>query len=143
MFMVRLVKEPNDILIYGGAVALHHEPGRDDATADDLRLRDWKAKWHHYVRVEYPEFIADSLANGVSLNELMDALKADSFASTQRHARKGTGNTDPRRAYRQQAAVELSPQSAAWLDERLEQAFAKHGRLPPGKLEKLDWPSIP
>ena|SRR6202521_1134454 len=52
------------------------------------------------------------------------------------------GNTNPRRAYKQQAAVELSPQGAAWLDERLEQAFAKHGKLPPGKLEKLDWPSI-
>jgi hypothetical protein len=41
----------------------------------------------------------------------------------------------PRRAYRQHAAVELSPQEAAWLDERLEQAFAKHGKLLPVKLE--------
>jgi phospholipase D-like protein len=143
MFMGRLVKEPNDTLIYGRAVAIHYETSRDDATADDIRLRDWKAKWPHYVRVDNGEFVAGSLANGVSLNELMDELKADSYASTQRHARKGGGNTDPRRALMQQPAVELSPQGVAWLDERLKSAFAKHGRLTPGMLEQLDWPSIP
>jgi hypothetical protein len=46
--------------------------------------------------------------NGVSLNELMDTLKAHSFAATQRNSAKGQGNTDPRKAYRQQAAVELT-----------------------------------
>jgi len=142
MFMGRLVKEPNDILIYGRAVGIHHEPGHDDATADDIRRRHWKAKWPHYVRVDNAEFIAGSLANGVSLNELMDTLKADSYASTQRHARKGAGNTEPRRAYLQQPGVELSPQGAAWLSERLESAFAKCGRLTPDMLEQLDWPAI-
>jgi hypothetical protein len=142
MFMGRLVKEPNDTLVYGRAMAIHHEPGRDDATAADLRLRGWKAKWPHYVRVDNSEFVRGNLANGVSLNELMDVLKADSFASTQRHARKGEGNRDPRRAYMRKAAVELSPQGAAWLNERLEGAFAKHGRLPPSALEQLDWPLV-
>lgn len=143
MFMGRLVKEPNDTLIYGRAVAIHYEIGRDDATADDIRLRDWKAKWPHYVRVDTGEFVAGTLANGVSLNELMGELQADSYASTQRHARKGGGNTDPHKALMQQPAVELSPQGVAWLDERLERAFAKHGRLTPHMLEQLDWPSIP
>jgi hypothetical protein len=143
MFMGRLVKDPKDILIYGRAVAIHHEPGRDDATAADIRLRGWKAKWSHYVRVDNAEFIGGNLANGVSLRELMDTLQADSYASTQRHATKRIGNTDPRRAYMRQAAVELSPQGAAWLDERLERVFAKHGRLTPSILEQLDWPAVP
>jgi hypothetical protein len=143
MFMGRLVKEPNDILIYGRAVAMHHEPGRDDATASDLRQRGWKANWPHYVRVDDAEFVGGNLANGVSLKELMDALKADSYASTQRHASKGEGNRDPRRAYMRQAAVELSAQGAAWLDKRLERAFAKHGKLAPSILEQLDWPAVP
>ena len=143
MFMGRLVKEPNDIVIYGRAVAMHHEPGRDDATSDDIRRRGWKAKWPHYVRVENAEFVGGNLANGVSLKKLMEALKADSYASTQRHARKGEGNREPRRAYMRQAAVELSPQGAAWLDERLERAFAKYGSLAPSTLEQLDWPAVP
>jgi PLD-like domain len=142
MFMGRLVKEPNDTLIYGRAMALHYEPGRDDATAADLRLRGWKARWPHYVRVNNSEFVRGNLANGISLNELMDVLKADSFASTQRHAEEGEGNRDPHRAYMRKPAVELSPQGAAWLNERLEWAFAKYGRLPPSVLERLDWPDM-
>jgi hypothetical protein len=38
----------------------------------------------------------------------MDTLGAESFAPTQRTTLRGEGNTDPRKAYRQQAAVELS-----------------------------------
>jgi len=143
MYMGRLVKDPNDILIYGRAVAIRHMPGRDDATADDIRRREWKAKWPHYVRVYDAEFIAGSLNNGVSLNELMDVLSADSYASTQRNASMGAGNTDPRKALMQQPAVQLSPQGAAWLDERLESAFAKCGRLTPSMLERLDWSPTP
>jgi hypothetical protein len=53
------------------------------------------------------------------------------------------GNTDPRKAYRQQAAVELSAQGFVWLNDRLEKAFAQHGKLAPDVLEQLDWPTIP
>ena len=40
------------------------------------------------------------MENGVSLYELMDTLGADSFAPTKRNSARGSGNTDPRRAYR-------------------------------------------
>jgi hypothetical protein len=143
MFIGSLAKEPNDILIYGRGVGMRHVPRRDDATDEDIGLRSWKAHWPHYVRVHDAEFIAGSLANGVSLNELMDVLKSDAFVSTQRHAAKGKGNTDPRKAYMQQAAVELSTQGIAWLNKRLERAFAQHGKLASADLEQLDWPVIP
>jgi HKD family nuclease len=143
MFMARLVKDPNDILIYGRAVAFHREGSGDDATAEDIRARPWKAKWPHYVLVDSPEFVAGSLADGVSLYELMDSLKADSFMPTQRHSRKGAGNTNPRKSLMQQPAVQLSPQGAAWLNARLESAFEKSGRITPNELEQLDWPSTP
>lgn len=110
IFMGCLVKKLNNTLIYSRAIAIHHEPGRDDATAADLWLRGWKAKWPHYVRVDNSEFVGGNLANGVSLKELMNVLKVDSFASTQRNVRKGEGNRDPRRAYMRRVAAELSPQ---------------------------------
>jgi hypothetical protein len=140
IFMGRLAKEPNDILIYGRAVGMRHEPGRDDATAADIALRRWKEKWPHYVRVHHAEFISGTLSNGISLNNLMGSLKSDAFVPTQRNAAKAEGNTDPRRAYMQQAAVELTPQATAWLNEHLEFAYAQHGRLAPDSLEQLDWP---
>lgn len=141
MFMGRLVADPNDTRIYGRAVAMRHVPGRDDATAADIALRPWKATWPRYVRVHHPEFVNGRLGDGVSLNALMGALGSDAFASTQRNAAAGVGNTDPRRALRQQAAVRLTPQSTRWLNEALQGAFTRHGVVSAAALATLDWPA--
>jgi hypothetical protein len=140
LFMGRLVENPNDTIIFGRAIGLRHIEGRDEASADEIKRRTWKDTWPIYVRVHHAEFIAGTLANGIRLSDLMDALKSDSFMPTQRNARKGGGNTDPRSAYRQQAAVQLTNEAFAWLNHRLELAFAKHGKLTPAELETLDWP---
>ncbi|WP_437284337.1 phospholipase D family protein [Sorangium sp. So ce406] len=142
MFMGRMVQEPNDILIYGRAIALAHMPQRDDATPADIARRSWKKDWPHYVRVHHAEFVDGTLANGVSLNALMEALESDAFRVTQEHARRGEGNTNPRHAYRQQPQVELSREGFAWMSAALDRAFAEHGKLSPEILAKLDWPSL-
>jgi len=143
IFIGRLTQEPNDIRVFGRAIGIKHEPGRDDATAEDIASRPWKTTWPRYIRVHHAEFVAGTLANGISLNELMDALGADSFVPTQRNAARHDGNIDPRRAYRQQAAVELSNEGLAWLSGRLQAAFDEHGKIPQDILDKLDWPTLP
>lgn len=143
IFIARLTREPNDIRIFGRSVGMRHQPGRDDATASDIALRPWKEKWPRYIRVHHAEFVAGRMENGVSLNELMDTLGADSFAPTQRNTLRGEGNTDPRKAYRQQAAVELSAEGFSWLGERLQVAFDEHGMVPQDTLDQLDWPVLP
>jgi hypothetical protein len=143
MFMGRLVKDPDDILVYGRAVAIAYQSGRDDATDEDIRERNWKEKWPHYIRVHDAEFISGTLKDGISFYELLSELKADALASTQRNAIASRGNTDPRRAYMRQAAVELSPQGCTWLNDRLERAYQRHGRLSPAVLAQLDWPIVP
>jgi hypothetical protein len=140
MFMGRMVEDPKDIMIYGRAIGMRHVPGRDDATREDIALRDWKVKWPHYVRVHHAEFVGGTLANGISLNELMRVLKADSFVVTQRNAANGTGNTNPRTAYRQQAAVQLTAAATAYLNAQLQVAYAEYGKLAPVELAQLDWP---
>ena len=142
LFLARLV-EGNDIVIFGRAVALAHVEGRDDATPADIKFRDWKARWPHYVRVHHGEFVAGTLQNGVPLSRLMEELQANAFASTQQNAATGEGNVNPRGAYRQQPAVRLSREGFEWMNARLEQAFRDHGRLTPAELETLDWPEIP
>ena len=142
IYFGRLVRDPKDIRVFGRAIGMAHVPGRDDATEADIARRSWKVRHRRYVRVQDAEFVSGSLENGVSLNEMMDALKADAFASTLRNLTAGTGNTNPRRAYRQQAHVELSGQGLRWLSERLERAFAAHGKVLPETLEELDWPSL-
>jgi hypothetical protein len=143
IFIGRLTREPNDIRIFGRAIAMRHVPGRDDATPADIAMREWKKTWPRYVRVHHAEFVRGSMSNGVSLNTLMDRLKARSFAATVRNMQEGEGNMDPRKAYRQQAAVELSPEGAAWLVEKLEATFLQHGRVAPAELASLDWPAVP
>jgi hypothetical protein len=143
VFMGRLVGEPADILIYGRAIALRHVPGRDDATAEDIVQHSWKAKWPHYVRVHHPEFVSGTLENGVSLNEVMHSLGARSFTSTERNAAAGSGNLDPRMAYRQQPAVQLSEGGFRLLSERLQLAFERHGKVDSASLLTLYWPSLP
>jgi hypothetical protein len=70
----------------------------------------------------------------------MDTLGADAFASTRANAAAGYGNTNPRKALRQQAQVRLTPEAAAWVTARLEEAFRVHGTLPAEALDQLDWP---
>jgi hypothetical protein len=140
IFMGRLTKEPNDVRVFGRAIGIAYREGRDDASQADIERRDWKGKWSRYIRVHHAEFVAGTLENGVSLNELMNALDSDSFASTQRNSARGIGNTNPRHAYRQQAAVQLSAQGFSWLRDRLQTAFQIHGKLSEDELNELDWP---
>lgn len=143
MFMGRLVENPNDTIIFGRAIGLRHVDSRDVATTEDIQMRTWKANWPNYIRVHHGEFLGETLANGIRLSELMDTLKADSFVSTQFNARQGSGNTDPRKAFKRQAAVELTQEAVFWLNQKLEEAFAKHGRLSRAELDTLDWPTLP
>lgn len=139
MFIACLTDEP-DIRIFGRAIGMKYQQGRDDATPEDIQSRPWKKNWPRYVRVHHAEFVAGAMSNGVSLKKLMDTLERDSFVSTQRNAQSGQGNTNPRRAYLQQPAVELSSKGFSWLSEQLQAAFGEHGKVPQGTLDQLDWP---
>jgi hypothetical protein len=140
VYIARLTKEPNDMRIFGRAIGMKHEPGRDDASPDEIALRPWKNTWPRYIRVHHAEFVAGTMANGISLNELMEELEHNSFASTQRNARSGKGSTKTRMAYARQAGVELTSEAKVWLDSKLEGAFAAHGKIPQVALDSLDWP---
>ena len=143
MFLGRFVARPSDTLIFGRAIGMKHKEGRDDSTEAEIRIHGWKAKWPHYVRVHDAEFIQGTVSDGVSLGELMQELGPHSFSSTQRNLKAGHGNTNPRAAYRQQAAVELTQEAISWLNCRLEECFALHGKISPAVLAKLDWPEGP
>jgi hypothetical protein len=135
MFMGRLVSGPNDIAVYGRGIARAYEEGRDDASAEDIALRPWLARWPHFIRVHDVEFVAGTLANGASLSELMDELGPYAFGPTAENADRGIGNVDPRKSIRQAAAIRLSEAGASWLNEELESAFREFGKLPDSSLD--------
>lgn len=137
MYIARLTDQPHDIRIFGRAVGMAYVDGRDDASAADIAQRPWRSDWSRYIRVYHAEFVAGTMANGVSLNALMDSLGSDAFAATQRNAAKKEGNTNPRRAYLQAADVELSAQGLAWLRDHLQAVFDAHGTVPKGVLAAI------
>ncbi len=141
IFMGRMVL-PQDILIYGRATGMRHVDGRDDATEEDIRVRAFKRIWPHYIRVHHAEFVAGTLANGVSLNKMMEALGPVCFATTKRRMMTEEQDISPRSAYGRLPGVALSPEGAQWINERLETSFSSHGRIPSAQLAALDWPSF-
>ncbi len=143
IFISRFTSNPNDIRIFGRAIGMKYDPKRDYATPADIEKRDWKEHWPYYIRLHNAEFVAGTMQNGISLNELMVELKANAFASTQRNAERGNGNIDPKRSYNQQADIKLSADGFRWLNERLQAAFAMHGMVPQRELDRLDWPDSP
>ena len=143
IFMGRLTSNPNDIRIFGRAVGMAYREGRDDATEAEKKERHRRNRWPHYIRVHHAEFVDGSMGNGVSLNELMDTLGADSFATTQENSKLGQGNTNPRTAFRRQPHVRLSAEGLSTLNLWLHEAFEVHGKVSQESLDKLDWPEFP
>jgi hypothetical protein len=142
MFMGRLVCEPDDIRIFGRAIAREHRPGRDDATSADIALRPWKQRWPCYIRVRDAEFLDGTMTDGVSLNELMDELGSETWTTTSRRAAEtGRRDIDPRKSLSQQTQLELTVPAIGRLNKWLEQCFARNGKIAEDRLAELDWPA--
>src|SRR3954451_20715875 len=139
MFMGHLVSGPNDIKVYGRAVSMAYEEGRDDASGEEIARRPWLERWPHFIRVREMEFVDGTLEDGVSLAELMDELGGYAFGPTAENADVGVGNVVPRQSIRQAAAIRLSEAGTSWLGEELEAVFRKLGRVRAEEAPGLDW----
>ena len=140
VYIGQFTQEPDDIRIFGRAIGVKHVDGRDDATQEDIDRISWRVDYPYYTRVHHAEFVAGTLANGVSLKELMKSNEHNSFASTKRNYERRTGNIVPHLAYLQQARVQLASEGHAWLEQRLDEAFEVHGKISPSELSTLHWP---
>jgi hypothetical protein len=69
------VNPPSASWFMGRGIASAYEEGRGNASAEDIALRSWLARWSHHGRVHDVELVDGGLGNGVSLNELMDELE--------------------------------------------------------------------
>ena len=142
VFISRMTKKPNDHRIFGWAIATKHRDGLDEATDEDIARCSWRKEYGSYIRVDEEgfeaEFINGTMKEGISLYELMKALESDSFASTQRNASAGKGNTDPRKSIARKPHIQLSEKGFSWLTEKLQEAFTRHGKLTVSGIEKFD-----
>jgi len=137
MFIGRMLKNPDDIMIYGRVRGLKHDPRIDNATPEDIKLRKWKKEWSRYIRVYQTEFVNGTLGDCISLYKLMDELGPNIFVTTQSNAKRGKGNINPKHAYRSQAAVRLTQKAARILNDRLDEVFSNMGQLSQKELYKI------
>ena len=137
MYIARMTEFPNDHVIYGRALAMAYKAGRDDASPQDIERFSWTKKWCRFIRLQKPEYIAGTLENGISLNELMKKFGSASFTSTAKNVSLGKGNTEPRRSIMQKAAIELTPEAHAWLDQELRLAMDRFGRVADDELRGM------
>jgi len=129
IYMGRLVHSANDLLIFGKAIGRRHDDEKDMASTAEIAARPWKVNWPRYVRIHDGRFIDGTLADGVSMTEMMEELGSDAFASTQRNAVRRSGNTDPFASYGRKAHMLLTDQSRAWIEDRLTEALRRHGEV--------------
>jgi len=132
VFIAYQTGKPKDIRVFGRAIAV----GSRKATVAELNRRDYKREWCQYLDVCDAEFLAGTMANGVSLYEMIDELKADSFVTTQSSAKQGKKDINAKLSYRSGSAL-LSDKGQAWLDERLRAAFQRHGKISQNVLDQI------
>ena len=137
IYFGRMVENPTDIVIFGRAFGLRYNDQKDDAKAQDIKVRPWKSGWPHYIRVYRTEFIDGTLKDGISLYELMKELESDIFATSQSRALNGEPYDDLRDAYRNRPAVRLTEEAATIIDSRLDRIYAKLGRISQTNLARI------
>lgn len=117
--------------IFGRAIGHEFDEKRDTATAADISEHPWKDKWGNYVRVTKPEFINGTLRDAIGLDAVMDRFEHEAFMPTLRNFMNNSGgNTNPRKAYMKQPAVELTPAASAWLNDEFNNRIMMHGMIP-------------
>lgn len=140
VMFISVLTRPNDIHIFGRGIATAYRPGLDDATPGDVRQRSWKKHWSRYIHVKDVEFIDASVADGISLNDLMKELREFSFKTTKARYLSGERNINLQRSYARRAHVELTPEAIVWLNDRLDRRFEEYGIIPPETLDNLVQP---
>ena len=130
MFPAVLTSNPNETFIIGRAYAFRYVQGDDDATPDEMAVlhKEWKKDWPHMIRFRDSEFLDGSLSDGVSLSSLMAKFENDSFVTSQERA-KTDPKFVPQRSVKQQAAVRLTDEAAAWVNAQLDDRFRSLGRV--------------
>ncbi|MGQ0588667.1 MAG: phospholipase D family protein [Sphingosinicella sp.] len=128
LYMARIAA-PDDILIFGYATGWRHRDKEDVATKKEIDARSWKSRYKNYIRVHDAHFVDAELGVGISMAEMLSALGADAWRSTQDNARAGRGNTDPFLSYLRKPGMQLTDISRKWIDRRLQRLLRTHGEV--------------
>jgi len=129
IFMARMTEKPHDYAVFGKATALKYTEGRDIASKQEMAERTWKMNWPIYLRVKDPVFINGTMADGILLSELINQFDYDSFPSTRQRFDDGERDIKPTKSLMRKAYVKLTHNSAAWLEQKFDEAVSNFGQV--------------
>ncbi|GAB2485458.1 phospholipase D family protein [Algoriphagus taiwanensis] len=138
VFMAQLSRHSqNDYSIFARAVTIKHHRFRDVAGPEDFKHLDWIKDWPIFVRLKEVQFINGTYKDCPKMNDLINDLDFESFESTSRNHKNGSGNISPKSALRQKADIQLSEAGAIWLEESFEKAIQTKGAIPEDFINKF------
>jgi hypothetical protein len=125
MYLARMVKHPNDYVVFGkGIVADSFQLPRDQATPDDTLRIPFRKRWPYYLQLVDTVFINGNLHNGITIGSLIKVHGYNSFLRTQNWTNTGKSI---KRAFSNQAYVELTDEVANWLNGEFEFKLQENG----------------
>ncbi len=141
LFLGRMVKAPDDYVVFGRAVVLDQfRLPRDQATAKDIIDVPFRKDWPYYLRINSTRFIEGNLENGVTIAELIDTLGYESFARSKVRYAQGDRGFSIRTLFSHQSHMELTGASLKWLETRFSEQIDKYGNVEKGFLDSIPKP---
>jgi hypothetical protein len=136
VFMARMTNT-QDYAIFGRAITYAHNDRRDVANQEDINNIPWLKDWSILIRVKEPIYINSTLKECPKLNDLLNNLDYDSFASTKRRFDRGERNINPRNTLMQKGDVILSNSGAQWMELAFQKAIDNNGKIDEKFINKL------
>jgi hypothetical protein len=123
-------KRGSDWVVFAkGKVACEHRPGIDELPQETRRRYPSAGRYPFLIWLSDVDLIGKNLTHGVSLYELFDEIGDNTFVWSQHRAAHGQPNKEIEAIRYHRSHIELTPEAAALLDDKLAQAFAKAGKI--------------
>ena len=126
-----------DYAIFGRAITYKHDDIRDVASQEDIKHIPWLKDWSILIRIREPIYINSTLSECPKLNDLLNNLDYESFASTKRRFDNGERNINPRNTLMQKGDVILSDSGAQWMELAFQKAIDSNGKVDENFINKL------
>lgn len=118
-----------DWLVYGkGVAATNHRDGIDEFPKQHFLSYPDIARYPYLIWLNQIELIGGRIQDGISLHDIFDQLKDDTFVRSAHNANRGIQNTF-KSVIRQQSHLELTPAAVSLLNSKMEEAFAIYGKI--------------
>lgn len=132
-----------DWIVYGrGTIACSHRRGIDELPLETRKKYPEAGRYPFLAWLCNVDIIGEDLSHGVSLYELFDELKDDTFVWSQGQANNGKPGRHVESIRYHRSHIELTQEATELLDAKLESVFEKSGKVHRESGDSVWWNSV-